>query len=150
LEAGAPDLAAFAAQQFSEARLGLLGTIRRDGSPRISSVLPFVMDGELYLGMLWRSRKALDLLRDPRLTLRNAICTNTGNEVEISLRGRAVDVTDPAARSRYVEALWDRTEWKEPFHLFSVEVEGASLVRYGAGQQIVTVWPEGKEFTRSY
>jgi hypothetical protein len=149
-EAAAPDLAAFAAEQFSEAGVGLLGTIRRDGSPRISCVLPFVMDGDLYMGMLWRSRKALDLLRDPRLTLRNAICTNTGSEAEISLRGRAVEALDQRVRARYVGALWERTEWTEPFHLFSVEIERASLIRYGGGQQTVKLWPEGTERVRPY
>jgi len=136
--------------EFSALGLGLLGTIRKDGSPRISCVLPFVLDDELYLGMLWRSRKALDLLRDPRLTLRNAICTNTGHEAEVSLRGRAVEVLDPSTRARYVQALWERTEWREPFHLFSVEIEGASLVRYGEGRQTVRVWPGEKQFSRAY
>ena len=150
LEAEAPEIAAFAAGEFSTTGVGLVGTIRRDGSPRISSVLPFVMDGELYLGMLWRSRKALDLLRDPRLTLRNAICSNTGNEAEVSLRGRAVDVVDRDVRARYVQSLWDRTEWREPFHLFSVEIDSASLIRYGGGQQSVSMWPAGTTVSRPY
>jgi hypothetical protein len=149
-ETGAPDLAAFAADRFSEAGVGVLGTIRRDGSPRISCILPLVMEDDLYLGMLWKSRKALDLLRDPRLTLRNAVCTNTGNEAEISLRGRAIDVRDAKVRARYVDALWARTEWREPFHLFSVEIQSASLVWYGGGQQTVKVWPAGTERVRRY
>ena len=47
----------------------LLGTIRADGRPRISPCEPYVVDGELLLGMMWQSKKALDLLRDRRLTL---------------------------------------------------------------------------------
>jgi hypothetical protein len=36
----------------------LVGTIRRDGCPRISPVEPFVLDGDLWLSMLWQSHKA--------------------------------------------------------------------------------------------
>jgi hypothetical protein len=47
----------------------LLGTIRADGWARISPCEAYLVDGDLMLGMMWRSRKALDLLRDPRLTI---------------------------------------------------------------------------------
>ena len=49
----------------------LIGTIRRDGSARISGVEPLVMEGELLLSMMPTSTKAHDLLRDPR------ICANS-------------------------------------------------------------------------
>jgi len=39
----------------------LVTTIRSDGTPRVSPVEPFVMDGILWLSMLWRSKKAADL-----------------------------------------------------------------------------------------
>jgi len=48
--------------------------------------------------MMWHSRKALDLVRDPRIVIRNAICTNTGDEVELTLRGRVVEISDPDVR----------------------------------------------------
>ena len=147
----APDLAAFAQEQLASGRVALVGTIRADGSPRISSVEPHIMDGELYLGMMWQSRKALDLLRDPRILLRNAICTSSGDEAEISLRGRAVEIHDPEARRRYVEAVSERIAWQEPhFHLFALQIESAALVRYGHGQQAVKLWPQGREFIRPY
>lgn len=133
-EAWAPDMARFAREQFERSGMALVGTIRSDGSPRISSVDPCVLDGELYLGMMWQSRKALDLMRDSRVVLRNAVCSNTGDECELSLRGRAVDVRDPERRRRFAEAVAERTSWKEPqFHLYLVEIESAALVRYGAG-----------------
>jgi hypothetical protein len=147
-EAGAPDMATFCREQFAS-RVGLIGTIRRDGSPRISCIEPFIMDGDLYLGMMWHSRKALDLLRDPRIVIRNAICTNTGDEVELTLRGRVVEISDLDVRHRYVEMTG--TPWKEPrFHLFSVDIESAARVAYGGGEQTVSLWPDNVHFTRSY
>jgi hypothetical protein len=149
--AAAPDLAAVAREQFAPGQVALVGTIRADGSPRISSVEPHIMEGELYLGMMWQSRKALDLLRDPRLLLRNAVCTSSGDEVEINLRGRAEDIQDLDLRQRYMAAVAERISWQEPhFHLFVVQIESAGLVRYGHGQQFVKLWPHGEEFTRPY
>jgi hypothetical protein len=147
-ELAAPDIAALAWAEFERYGMALVGTIRKDGSPRISCVLPHVLDGELCLGMMWQSRKALDLLRDPRLVLHNPISTNRGGEVEISVRGQAVEVRDEDARRRYVE---DLSEWAgRQLHLFSVDIESAGLVRYERGQQHVKVWPRGAEFTRPY
>lgn len=147
-EAGAPDMAAFARQQFAM-RVAVIGTIRQDGLPRLSCIEPVIMEGDLYLGMMWHSRKALDLFRDPRIVLRNAICSNTGNEIELTLRGRAIEITDPQVRRRYVAAT--ETPWKEAhFHLFLMDIESASHVAYGAGEQSVRLWPQNSHVTRTY
>jgi pyridoxamine 5'-phosphate oxidase-like protein len=150
-EQGAPELARRALEEFDRAAMALVGTIRADGSPRISSVQPCALDGELYLGMMWRSRKADDLQRDPRVVLRNAVCTNTGTEAELTVRGRVVEIDDPATRHRFVVAVSATTTWHEPeFHLFALEVESASLVEYGEGTQTVRLWPEGTTTQREY
>ncbi len=147
-EAGAPGLAALARGEFERHGMALVGTLRKDGSPRISCVLPYVLDGELYLGMMWQSRKAVDLLRDPRLVLHNPITTNRGDEVELSLQGRAVDIQDAEVRRRYAESL---SEWEgRDFHLFAVDIESVGVIRYERGEQHVKVWPRGAEFTRRY
>jgi hypothetical protein len=148
--AGAPEMAELAKEQFAQSGMALIGTIRSDGSPRISCVEPCILDGALYLGMMWQSRKALDLLSDPRLVIHNAICSNTGDERELSLRGRAQDMHDPQVRLQYVEAV-ERTSWKgADFHLFAVAIESAALVTYGNGEQSVEVWPQGTMFKRPY
>jgi hypothetical protein len=61
-----PELAALGEERFERTGLLLLGTLRKDAFPRISPVVPLISDGQLYLGMMWQSRKALDLLRNPR------------------------------------------------------------------------------------
>jgi hypothetical protein len=65
----APQLAAKGEDRFDRAGLVLLGSLRRNGFPRISPVEPLIVHGKLYLGMMWQSRKALDLIRDPRCTI---------------------------------------------------------------------------------
>jgi hypothetical protein len=49
-----------------------VATLRRDGSPRISGIEAEFRDGEVWLGMMPGSVKALDLGRDPRLAVHSA------------------------------------------------------------------------------
>jgi hypothetical protein len=64
------DFAAHVRRCFAIRKHATLATLRRDGSPRISGTeVEFDDDGEIYLGMMPDSRKARDLLRDPRLAL---------------------------------------------------------------------------------
>jgi hypothetical protein len=65
-----PDLADHVRRCFAIRKHATLATLRRDGSPRISGTeVEFDEDGEIYLGMMAGSLKALDLRRDPRLAL---------------------------------------------------------------------------------
>ena len=147
-ELGAPELAALARDEFGKTGIALVGTLRRDGSPRISCVYPCILETELYLAMMWQSRKAVDLLRDPRLVLHNAVATNLGDETEVILRGNALELKGEDSKRRYLDAV---PEWADRrFHLFAFDLESAALVRYEAGMQHVRVWPGGVEFTRPY
>ncbi len=124
----------------------LLGTVRQDGGPRISPVEPVFGDGELYLGMMWRSLKALDLLRDPRCTVHNAICDRMAPDGELKLQGRAREVVDLKVRARYGDLLYEKIGWRpeEPrFHLFTVTVERVGLFVMGDGARTVTRWRAG-------
>ena len=141
----APELAAMADERFEKTGVILLGSISSDGTPRISPVEPLVVDGELMLGMMWRSKKALDLLRDPRCLVHNTIANKDGTEGEIKLRGRAVDVKDPAKRERYGEELFKKISWRpsEPYNLFSIDIESVAFVRSAADGQQLKMWRAG-------
>jgi len=132
-EESAPDLAAIGRKRIEEKRLVLVGTLRADGSPRISPVEAFFVDGELMLGMMWRSRKALDLLRDPRLVVHTATCDPDGAEGDFKAYGGAVDVQDSGLRTRYADELEAKINWRpsEPFHLFAVDVQSAGYIVFG-------------------
>jgi Pyridoxamine 5'-phosphate oxidase len=150
-ERAAPDLSREAREAFERTSVAQVGTIRADGSPRISNVQPAVVDGRLYLGMMWMSTKARDLLRDPRLVLRSPVCTNEGDEREVTLRGRAISVTDRETRATFVEAVAATTTWAEPkFHLFAVDIGTCSIVAYGGGRQHVRLWPDRVEYSKAY
>ena len=127
----APELAAQAEELFEEVGVVLLGTIRKDGSPRISPVEPLFVDGELQLGMMWQSLKALDLLRDPRCTVHNCITDRMAPHGEFKLHGVAAGIQDLDRRKRYCEELKKKINWapKEPkFHVFEIaDIKSAAL-----------------------
>jgi hypothetical protein len=145
--AAAPQIGALAAGRVAADRLVLVATLRADGSPRISPVEAFVVRDELLLGMMWRSRKALDLERDPRLAVHSASADPAGTEGDVKLYGRAIDVAEPALRIAYADVLEERIEWRppEPFHLFAVDVESAGFMRFGPEPLALRWTPGGGE-----
>jgi len=142
-EDAAPELAALGKERFERTGLVLVGTVRRDGSPRISPVEPLIVEDQLLLGMMWRSKKALDLLRDQRCLVHSTVCNRDGTEGEFKLRGQALDVQDPHARERYSQALYAKIGWRpeEPYHLFAVDIESAAFIAYEDEKQTVKRWP---------
>ncbi|MCH9010333.1 MAG: pyridoxamine 5'-phosphate oxidase family protein [Chloroflexi bacterium] len=129
----APDLAALGEERFESTGLVLVGTIRKDGWPRISPVEPLLFEGRLCLGMMWRSRKALDLMRDPKCTVNSIVSNKDGTEGDFKAFGFAVEENDLEVRSRFCDALFEKIGWKpeEPeFHLFAIDIRSAAFIRF--------------------
>ncbi len=78
----APALGAEGEKRFDRSGVILLGSLTKDGSPRISPVEPLIAEGLLLLGMMWQSKKALDLLRAPRCLVHSTITDRHGKEGE--------------------------------------------------------------------
>jgi hypothetical protein len=57
-EAAAPEVARLGKERFDRLRVALLGTLREDGSPRISPVEPYFVEGDLLFGAMTWSLKA--------------------------------------------------------------------------------------------
>jgi hypothetical protein len=131
IEEAQPRLAGLSRERLVGPGVVLVGTIRRDGTPRISPVEPYLLDGDLWLSMLWQSTKARDLLR-----------------------GTARAGDDPGVQRRYAAAVAADLGWNSQpgrFHLFAVDFSEIVLIRYdpdGSGDQTVVSWPPGREFIR--
>jgi hypothetical protein len=118
-----------------------LATLRRDGSPRISGTEARFEDGELWLGMMPGSRKALDLRRDPRLALHSPTVDSPQDDPsawlgDAKIAGRAVEVSDPRANG---EA-----------HRFRIEITEVVLTRVGtpADHLLIESWHPGRGLQR--
>jgi hypothetical protein len=131
--AAVPELAALGDERLRAKELCLIGTLRKNGWPRISPVEPEFVDGELMLGMMWQSPKALDLFRDARIVVHSVVSERSGKEGDFKLYGRAADVQDPERRAAYRATIKARIDWEpsEPnFHLFSINIESAGFVTF--------------------
>ena len=148
--ADAPELADAIRARFEAHGLALLATLRADGSPRITAVEVFFGGGELWVGMMHRSLKALDLLRDPRFALHSATVDKQVAAGDANVAGRAVEVTaDDEVRS-FVGAVVEESGGPppEPFHAFRLDVSEASILRPAGDHLDIDVWREGRGATR--
>ncbi|MEX0428007.1 pyridoxamine 5'-phosphate oxidase family protein [Nocardioides sp. DS6] len=152
-EAAAPRLAALGRERLLAPGVVLVGTIRRDGSPRISPVEPFVLDGELWLSMLWGSHKAGDLARDHRVLVHSIVTNRDGRAGEFKVRGQCRAEEDRGVQERYAEAVSAALGWQPDLgrvHLFAVDIQSVSYLRYddATGDQFTVLWPRGREYVR--
>jgi len=149
LQEAHPDFAAGVRQRFAAYRHHVLGTLRADGSPRLTGLEADIRDGELWLGMMPNSRKVLDLRRDPRFALHAN--PGSGSEAEMAygdvrVSGLAVEVTDAETMARYTAGVPDG-EVPEVFHLFRAElteVVRTSLDLEGTPEMVFEVWCPGR------
>ena len=147
-ETASPEIARLARGLFGETGLVLVGTLRKDGFPRISPVEPLIASGELYLGMMWQSLKAKDLQRDPRCTVMNTVHDRMLKDGECKLAGLAIEVTDAAERRAWEVAFYEHLGMKpeeddEPYHLFKVGVATASFAKIENEEWFRLFWRAG-------
>ncbi|MFF1379817.1 pyridoxamine 5'-phosphate oxidase family protein [Streptomyces sp. NPDC058308] len=141
--AAEPDLAHTVERRFAAFTHHVLATLRKDGSPRTTGIEVRFLNGELWLGMMPNSFKALDLRRDPRFALQANPGPGTemaGGDVRIA--GRAIEVRDRETVALYAEAV----EPPDPdaFHLFRVELTEVVRTYIEDGKYLaVQVWKPG-------
>jgi Pyridoxamine 5'-phosphate oxidase len=149
IEAAAPELAARARAAFDAHKHKVLATLRGDGSPRISAIEATFTGGELWLGMMPGSRKALDLRRDPRLALHCASDDPPDDPTswpgDAKLSGRAVEVDDPALLKELGAG-----DQADSAHLFRVDITQLVHTRVGdpPDHLVIDVWQAGRGLRR--
>jgi hypothetical protein len=153
LETAAPEIAVEATARFDRHGLVLLGTLRADGWPRISPIEPFIADDSLFLTMMWRSTKALDLFRDPRCLVHSVVANRDGHDGEVKLYGTATDVEDVEVRRLVGDAVEARIKWRPPVdlaHYFRMDIQRAAYVVFDQRGAHITAWEEGTPGVREW
>jgi hypothetical protein len=147
IEVEAPKLSA-RAREFLDAFVHkTLATLRRDGSPRISGSEIIFAEGEIWLGSMWHSLKALDLQRDPRFALHSGSPDpDAGWRGDTKLAGRVEEIDDEERKDRIFEGKGG----PGPSHLFRCDV--AELVTVTLADPpthlVIESWHEGRGVTR--
>lgn len=138
-----PDIAEPMFERFRAAGLGLLATVRPDGSPRVSPVeLMFVGDG-LYIGMMPGSRKQADVVHDPRVSLITAVADrhDLGGEGKLFGRLRRLGTVEAAEVLRVGIAADDiDPEVLAGSPVFELLVEGAAWQRLDGESWVSATW----------
>ena len=135
--AAEPEFAARVRALFEAQKHMTLATLRRDGSPRISGTEVRFAGGEVVLGMMRGSRKALDLLRDPRMALHSPTVDPPEGDPsawvgDAKIAGRAVTTGEP-------DASGDAPH-------FQVDISEVVLTRVGspADHLVIESWHPGR------
>jgi hypothetical protein len=141
-EAAAPELAEKVRARLDAHVHKTLATIRRDGAPRISGTEAQLKEGELWIGSMWRARKALDLQRDPRFALHSGSDDPADWSGDAKLAGIVEEITDPER----VRAINGEAAAGGPSHLFRLDLREVSTVGLDDERKalLIEVWtPDG-------
>jgi len=144
----APEVARAGKDLIDQAGVVLVGTLRKDGSPRISPVEALIAGDHLYIGMMPDTFKVQDLLRDRRCTVHNLISNRYAPEGEFKLHGLAINVHDPDQRKFFCDEARKRTGWSPealPFQLFTVDIQSAGMFSHDGGKRILRRWRVGDD-----
>jgi hypothetical protein len=146
LETAAPEIAARGRELLERFQFVLVGTLMKDGSPRVNPCEAYVIDGHLLLNMMPSSLKALDLLRDPRVYVHTPVTSKDGTDGEFKLAGVAAVLEDVELRSKLDDLFWQMIEWRPApdSHYFEVLAERVAYHRYG-GAEVALRWRTGDE-----
>lgn len=133
LEVATPEISALGRELLERFQFLLVGTLTRDGAPRVNPCEAYVIDGHLVLNMMPRSLKALDLLRDSRIYVHTPVISKEAGDGEFKLAGRAPELSDMSLRKKLDDLFWEMIHWRpaSDSHYFEVLAERVAYHRYG-------------------
>jgi Pyridoxamine 5'-phosphate oxidase len=148
MEVGAPEIARLGMARLNAAHVAMLGTLRPDGSPRISPIEPYLVNSRLLVGAITWSGKTADLRRDPRYVLHSMVTGPDSGEGELKLQGLAAEAS-PALRSA-VGAWWS-AQPPERAVVFILGIERALFVEWDIEHGVMTIhrWSPREGYSHS-
>ena len=150
-EEAAPEIAARGRELIERFQFVLVGTLTKDGSPRVTPVEAYIIDGHLLVNMIPNSLKARDLLRDPRVYVHAPVTAKEGSP-EFKLAGRAEVLDDESLRGKLDDLFWEMIQWRPApdSHYFDILAERAAWVTYADGQTSIRWRADGEGEKRLY
>ena len=151
VESAEPDLADRArAVVLSSTTNVVLGTIQRDGAPRLSGADPYFHDGQLRIWSMPGARKGQDLRRVPRrcgaqhpvgfAMLRDGAAEVGAADAKVS--GAAVLTTDAGEHAAFRSWLTSERGFEPPedWDLFTIDIDTVTVISADTGQLVVDRW----------
>src|ERR1700749_4572007 len=91
-----------------KSRTGTLATVGADGQPHLTAMWYAVVDGEIWLETKAKSQKAVNLIRDPRVSFLIEDGDTYDTLRGVSFEGVAQIVDDPDVAHRVGVSVWER------------------------------------------
>jgi hypothetical protein len=126
----APDLARRIRERFEANRHHVIGTIRADGTPRLSGTEVAFERDVMTVGMMADSRKLGDVVRDKRVEIHSAPLEEDLAHGDAKVSGMLVASDDDVAPREGV--------------VFRLLIRRASLVQVADDELVITVWRPGE------
>lgn len=146
LETAAPEIGEPIRARLEATGIGLVATLRRDGSPRISPFEVSILDGSLYVGSMPGATKAQDLRRDGRACLLTPVADkdDLGGEGKLFLDVR--EIADPGEAGAVLRGMTEGTEMAETDFgdspMFELRITGAAWQRVNDDHWDTLSWNE--------
>lgn len=139
-EEQAPSMAALGIERLNR-KVAYLATLRKDGSPRLHPVTPFIGSGMLFMFTEPSSPKIRDLQRDARYALHCSVDKKEGEPlIEFLVSGEAEIVSDSSARAEAVNIAASSVVTND-YVLFEFRIDNALVIEYdGDGKRTVHRW----------
>ena len=139
LEDGNQELAEFGRKRFASNHVGYLATNRKDGSPRVHPMTPFVGEGHLFFFTDDGSLFCRDLQRDGRYALHCSVENQDGGEGEFFVKGQAT-LTDDSDLRVIAEKYVPYSDLEDDHVLFELSVESAFGRVYAKDGGVLQRW----------
>jgi len=134
----APQLARLGYEKL-HGKIAYLAILKKDGSPRLNPVTPFIGEGMLFIFTEPSSPKINYIRRDGRYALHCAV-GGEGPLLEFLVSGEAHEITDPAIRAR-AESIAGSPVVLASYVLFEFHVRHVLVIEYNqAGKPIIQRW----------
>jgi hypothetical protein len=140
-EERAPQMATLGIERLNR-KIAYLATLRKDGSPRLHPITPFIGNGMLFMFTEPSSPKIRDLRRDGRYALHCSTDRKEGEPfIEFLVSGTAQAIKDETVRRQAAEGIAASPVVTDEYILFEFEVDHVLMVEYDCdGQRTVRHW----------
>jgi uncharacterized pyridoxamine 5'-phosphate oxidase family protein len=141
-EKDSPDLASLGIEKLNR-KIVYLATLKKDGSPRLNPVTPFIENGKLFMFTEPTSPKIRDIRRDGRYVMHCSV-SREGPLIEFLVSGNAEEITDSIVRKQ-AENIAALPVVDESYALFEFQVERVLAVEYDEeNKKVIRRWNREK------
>jgi uncharacterized pyridoxamine 5'-phosphate oxidase family protein len=141
-EKDSPDLASLGIEKLNR-KIVYLAILKKDGSPRLNPVTPFIENGKLFMFTEPTSPKIRDIRRDGRYVMHCSV-SREGPLIEFLVSGNAEEITDSIVRKQ-AENIAALPVVDESYALFEFQVERVLAVEYDEeNKKVIRRWNREK------